>query len=432
MRLDGWQFQGLKRAGSFAQGCLALVRKEFFACALGKGLVRIILGITIPAACVALIVLSRFWDHSPSTPSTYDLAQMGRELVLVLFITLLACGVFIIPSLSAGAFSREREQETFDLLLLTRLSNEEIIGGKWLAAFAITAFLSICMLPIVALSFLLGGVSPGQLLAGWLIILTLSACQGALGVFISTFCRRTHVALLLAIIFSAFWIAGIPLLLYLHDLLNLRDVLVPSLPYTGLLLYIAWLLVRILVLPLGKLLRRPPSRTLRVILTIVLMGCLWLFIYVASINTSAPMVEVLYLTIVAYVTWHASGLIATPLGRLFRRPSPQYLRIVLTCGLVLGIVAVTFTFIDFGGIGGNVEDYVLFGNPLLGLVSQFDPNHLASVTPSQWPADAEEWCSWAPSVLATQILGCLLFLRLAIWRFKRERRLQRESVADQW
>ncbi|MCS6777913.1 MAG: ABC transporter permease subunit [Chloroherpetonaceae bacterium] len=56
------------------------------------------------------------------------------------------------PGIAANAFTQEREQQTWDMLVITRLTSAEIVLGKWLARLLPSlALLAICF-PLTALS----------------------------------------------------------------------------------------------------------------------------------------------------------------------------------------------------------------------------------------------------------------------------------------
>src|SRR5262249_18932495 len=80
------------------------------------------------------------------------------------------------PAFSCTSITEERVARSFDLLVTTRLTPGEIILGKTLAAIIYGILFIIATVPLVAITFLYGGVSPSQILltyAGFLIQATL-------------------------------------------------------------------------------------------------------------------------------------------------------------------------------------------------------------------------------------------------------------------
>jgi ABC-2 type transport system permease protein len=113
----------------------------------------------------------------------------GAQLVLVLL---------VVPGLTAGAIAGERERQTLELLLCTRLTAMAIVMGKLLASLSYVLFLLVAALPVLSLVFLLGGVSPRQVALAELIAIVTALMMGSLGVLFSTMLRRVQWATVLS------------------------------------------------------------------------------------------------------------------------------------------------------------------------------------------------------------------------------------------
>ncbi|MGC1378109.1 MAG: ABC transporter permease subunit, partial [Anaerolineales bacterium] len=98
---------------------------------------------------------------------------------------------FIGPSLTAGAITSERERQTFDLLRTTLLSARALVFGKLGAACMYLFLLILTALPIEALAFLLGGVGIEEVLVSSLMLTVNIVFFCALGLFCSSFAKRT-------------------------------------------------------------------------------------------------------------------------------------------------------------------------------------------------------------------------------------------------
>ena len=117
---------------------------------------------------MALTILVTRWDaatgaggQDPQT-LTRAMADIGRSLFIGLMLVEGLLGAFIAPALTAGTISNERERQTLEFLLLTRLSGANIALGKLCSALSFLFMLLLCSLPVTAVVFLFGGVSPGQ------------------------------------------------------------------------------------------------------------------------------------------------------------------------------------------------------------------------------------------------------------------------------
>jgi ABC-type transport system involved in multi-copper enzyme maturation permease subunit len=121
-------------------------------------------------------------------------SETGRILYYILFSLQAGLVALITPAITAGAITIEREQQTFQMLATCRLQPRHIIWGKLLAAVAFVALLLTSSLPLVSLSFLLGGVSPGEVF-GTYVSLSLSAFVfGSIGILCSAALRATAAA----------------------------------------------------------------------------------------------------------------------------------------------------------------------------------------------------------------------------------------------
>lgn len=127
-----------------------------------------------------------------------QLATFGYAMFVVLAGFQLLLVIFIAPALTAGAIAGERERQTLDLLLCTRLSAFAIVVGKLLASLSYTLLLLLASLPLFSLAFLFGGVSPRQLGLVFLVSLATAFTLGTISLFISSLLRRGQWATVLA------------------------------------------------------------------------------------------------------------------------------------------------------------------------------------------------------------------------------------------
>lgn len=101
---------------------------------------------------------------------------------------------FIVPALTSSSISGERERQTLDLLLCTKLKPSSIIIGKLITSISHVLMLVIASMPIYSLLFLFGGFSFFTLLKILLSYIIVSFLIGCFGVFYSTLLKRTITA----------------------------------------------------------------------------------------------------------------------------------------------------------------------------------------------------------------------------------------------
>src|SRR2546426_822746 len=82
----------------------------------------------------------------------------GRDLLDVLVAVQGIIVMLLAPALTSGAFTLEREQQSFDLLLLTAMTPLQMVWGRILSVALFLLLIITSSVPFVALSFLLGGL----------------------------------------------------------------------------------------------------------------------------------------------------------------------------------------------------------------------------------------------------------------------------------
>lgn len=123
---------------------------------------------------------------------------------------------FISPALTTGAISGEREKQTLDLLLCTRMTPLSIVIGKLFASISQIMLLIVASLPIFSTVFLFGGISFKELLQLFGFFIIIAITFGSIGIFFSSYFKRTTAANVLAYGTIAFLCAGTILLTIMY------------------------------------------------------------------------------------------------------------------------------------------------------------------------------------------------------------------------
>lgn len=105
---------------------------------------------------------------------------------------------FISPALTTGTISGEREKQTLDLLLCTPMSPLSIVTGKLFASISQIILLIIASLPIFSIVFFYGGISIKELLELFGFFIIIAITYGSIGIFFSSYFKRTTAANVLA------------------------------------------------------------------------------------------------------------------------------------------------------------------------------------------------------------------------------------------
>jgi ABC-type transport system involved in multi-copper enzyme maturation permease subunit len=161
---------------------------------------------------VVLAVVSLLLLINQGTPEDYATsARLGQGLFAVLTGFQMALIIFITPASIADAISGERQRQTLDLLLGTRLSSLSIVLGKLAAGLAFDVLLILASVPLFSLVFLFGGVSPADLASMFAVFLATTLVLGALALFISTITRRGSATIIVSMLCTLGLTAGLGL-----------------------------------------------------------------------------------------------------------------------------------------------------------------------------------------------------------------------------
>lgn len=149
-------------------------------------------GITIYLSVIGLIALTYFFLASEMASSV--VSGVGEYLIIGLFVIQLITLALVVPGVTAGVISGERERQTLSILLTTPLSSSGIVIGKWLSSLSYILLLVISSLPLYAIVYLYGGISPSQLIKGFVHLFVSILFLGSLGIFASVVFKRTVVS----------------------------------------------------------------------------------------------------------------------------------------------------------------------------------------------------------------------------------------------
>lgn len=160
----------------------------------------VVLSLYLLALCLVLWLLYLGFSVGGDVdgPGALRIASLGRTAfqTLLFFMLLLVC--FIVPGLCAGAVAGERERQTLVPLQVTLLTPRSILLGKLTASLAFVVFLVLASLPLVGVSFVLGGVEVGEVVRGVAMVLVTAAVVGCLALVCSSLMRRTQGATVLS------------------------------------------------------------------------------------------------------------------------------------------------------------------------------------------------------------------------------------------
>lgn len=134
-----------------------------------------------------------------------DMARFGSSLFQILAPLQLALITFLAAFGVASAVSQEKDRRTLILLLMTRMSNSELVIGKLLASLLDVVVMVVAALPLFLLITLLGGVSFEQVARVMLVTLSTALAAGSLGSTLALWREKTFQTLSMTALSVVLW-----------------------------------------------------------------------------------------------------------------------------------------------------------------------------------------------------------------------------------
>lgn len=129
----------------------------------------------------------------------YDYSSLSY---LFLVLGCVECGLLslIVPIITSGSISGERERQTLDIMLTTPVSPFSIALGKLGSAMMVVMVYMITSIPVMAIAFVLGGMSWWALFGLFGMLLYIGIYVGSVGVFCSSVVKKSVLATILTIV----------------------------------------------------------------------------------------------------------------------------------------------------------------------------------------------------------------------------------------
>ena len=128
----------------------------------------------------------------------------------------------IVPAITAGAVVGERERQTLDVLLASKVSSASIIWGKMLSCVQIVVIVWVSSLPVLSIVLVYGGIRLINLIMLLLAIICTGFYFGSIGIFASCICKRTTAAVIVAYVGMVAVVGLTGGVVYIADKLNVE------------------------------------------------------------------------------------------------------------------------------------------------------------------------------------------------------------------
>jgi ABC-2 type transport system permease protein len=138
--------------------------------------------------------------------------KLSSEVLAQFFYNMSGTTMVASVAISMRLLAKERENNTFPLLLTSPVGDGQIVLGKFLGSFLFLVFLTVVTLYMPLLVMVHGKIAWGHVLAGYLGLLLLGSASLAVGVFASALSRSQIMALIVStavlVVLLLFWMLG--------------------------------------------------------------------------------------------------------------------------------------------------------------------------------------------------------------------------------
>ena len=144
--------------------------------------------------------------------ATFDeLAKLGEQFFYAMAGIQLSLVILAAPAAAAGSICTDRARGTLEHMMVTDLSDVEIVLGKLAARLAPIVGMIMCGVPVAALATLLGGVEFRAIAGLFVVSLSLALLGCALALAISIWAAKTHEVLLAVYVIESVWLLSLPI-----------------------------------------------------------------------------------------------------------------------------------------------------------------------------------------------------------------------------
>ncbi len=159
--------------------------------------------ILILLMCTAwLVVTGTQYIRDVGDSARFGMAWFQIAAPLQAIVAFFAAGV-----IAAGSVSQEKDRRTLDLLLMTELTNRELVLGKLLGSLVTFLSMLVAGVPVFMLSALLGSISERQIVLSFGVAVLAVLLGGAVGTVTAFWREKTFQALAVTIMALVLWLA---------------------------------------------------------------------------------------------------------------------------------------------------------------------------------------------------------------------------------
>lgn len=158
---------------------------------------------------LALVALLNMYSVVTQVKRTAEI-QYSSFINLYVFVAIVEFMLllFLVPAITAGSISGERERKTLDLMLTTEITAADIVLGKLFACLSTVLLLIVSSFPIISLSFVYGGVMLKDIALLFICYSVTGLLIGSISIFCSACFKKSTIATAAGYLLTAVVIGG--------------------------------------------------------------------------------------------------------------------------------------------------------------------------------------------------------------------------------
>ncbi|HWE35441.1 MAG TPA: ABC transporter permease subunit [Isosphaeraceae bacterium] len=149
-----------------------------------------------------------WWERSGTAGQSPQQRQamLAMQASYAIVGTMLTLVLLVAPAATAGAICQEKARGTLAHMLVTDLTDSEIVLGKLVARLMPVLTLIGCALPVVLIVSMMGGVDPNAMAGAFLVSAAIAVLGCSLALLLSIRAKKTHEVLLLTYLLWTLWL----------------------------------------------------------------------------------------------------------------------------------------------------------------------------------------------------------------------------------
>jgi ABC-type transport system involved in multi-copper enzyme maturation permease subunit len=144
-------------------------------------------------------------------PTYKQMAKLGEWFFYALAGIQISLVMLAAPAAAAGSVCMDRARGTLLHVLVTDLSDTEVVLGKLCSRLAPVFGLIVCGVPVACMAALLGGIEFGAIAGSFVVSLSLAVVACTLALAISVWASKTHEVLMAVYMIFGFWLMALPI-----------------------------------------------------------------------------------------------------------------------------------------------------------------------------------------------------------------------------